>query len=139
MKFYKRLSYGFTLTELLITVAIIGILSSVAYPSYLDYVTRNNRAEAQRELLRMANLMEQYFLDHRSYTTDMTNLGAAADPFITESTLYSIDAEMPSSGLTFVLKATAKSSQATEDSACLTLQVNNIGERTATSAHCWER
>ena len=41
----RKKSFGFTLVEVLITVAIIGILSSVAYPSYVDYVVRANRSE----------------------------------------------------------------------------------------------
>ena len=42
-------SRGFTLLELLITVAVIGIISSIAYPSYVDNISRANRSEAQRE------------------------------------------------------------------------------------------
>lgn len=61
----RRKELGFTLMELLITVAIIGILASVAYPSYTDFVVRSNRSEAQRELMRFANLQEQVFVDRR--------------------------------------------------------------------------
>ena len=45
---------GFTLAELMITVAIVGILSAVAYPSYTSYVSKSNRVEAQRELASIA-------------------------------------------------------------------------------------
>ena len=61
----KNNALGFTLIEVMITVAIIGILASVAYPSYVDFVTRSNRVEALQELTRFANLQEQYFIDHR--------------------------------------------------------------------------
>lgn len=132
----KTKALGFTLIELLITVAIIGILAVVAYPSYTDFVTRSNRSEGQRELLRLANIEEQGFIDFRSYTDDMTDLGMSADPYITESTNYSIDAVTANSGKTFVLTATAKNSQ-TSDTGCTTLTINEIGQKTPTL--CWEK
>ncbi len=129
----KRLS-GFTLVELLIVVAIIGILGAVAYPAYTDHVLRSNRSEGQRELIRLANLQEQYYVDNRAYTSDMTKLGLAADPYITESNIYSIDATLAGGG--FTLKATAKGSQL-KDTSCLTLTITETGAKTPTSG-CWE-
>jgi len=130
----QRSSHGFTLIELLITVAIIGILAGIAYPSYTDFVKRSNRAEAQRELLRLANLQEQFFVDSRSYTADMTDLGMA-DPYITETGNYSIDAVVVNA--TFTLTATAKSSQL-NDTGCLTLTINELGQKNVDSG-CWEK
>lgn len=127
---------GFTLIELLITVAIVGILAGVAYPSYVDYVMRSNRSEAQRELLRYANLQEQVYIDTRSYTNDMTDLGLATDPYVTESGNYSIDAVIANSGSTFVLTATAQNTQA-NDSGCTSLTLNEVGQKTPIL--CWEK
>ncbi len=127
---------GFTLLELLIAVAVIGIIASVAYPSYIDNISRANRSEAQRELLRIASLQEQYFIDHREYTADMTKLGATSDPYITDSGFYSIDAAVV--GVTYTLTATTKGAQITNDSSCLTLSVTDTGKKTATSTSCWE-
>ncbi|MBA6362180.1 MULTISPECIES: type IV pilin protein [unclassified Colwellia] len=127
---------GFTLLELMISVAVVGILASIAYPSYIDNISRANRSEGQRELLRLASLQEQYFIDHRAYTTDMKKLGASADPYITDSGFYSIDAVVV--GVTYTLKATARGTQATNDSSCLTLSVTDSGQKTATSTNCWE-
>lgn len=138
-----NLMKGMTLMELLIAVAIMGILASVAYPSYVDYVVRSNRAEPQRELVRLASLQEQYFIDHRTYTTDMTKLGASASPYITESGKYSIAGVIGASGgvsgVTFTLTATALGSQASSDSSCATLSINETGQKTATSSSCWEK
>lgn len=127
---------GFSLVELLITVAIVAILASVAFPAYTDFVTRSNRTEAQRELLRIANLQEQFYVDSRAYTSDMEKLGLGADPFITENGYYSIDAALANGG--FVLTATARGTQATNDTNCLTLSVSETGKKLPANA-CWEK
>lgn len=59
---------GFTLIELMITVAVIGILAAIAYPSYQDYVKRGRRADAMGELQQAATAMERYFTVNGSYT-----------------------------------------------------------------------
>ena len=58
---------GFTLIELMVTVAIIAILAAVALPSYTAYITRSKLAEATSNLLAMRTKMEQYYQDNRSY------------------------------------------------------------------------
>ncbi len=125
---------GFTLVEVLIAVAIVGILGAIAYPSYVSFVLTSDRTEGQRELLRLANLQEQVFIDRRSYTSDMTQLGMNADPFITESTKYSIDAVTDNNGATYVLTATANGSQV-NDTGCTALTLNEIGLKTPPA--CW--
>jgi type IV pilus assembly protein PilE len=56
---------GFTLVELMVTVAIVAILASISYPSYIQYVIRSNRSEAQQFMLDVANREEEYFLNNR--------------------------------------------------------------------------
>ncbi|MGB0937202.1 MAG: type IV pilin protein [Colwellia sp.] len=129
---------GFTLIEVLITVAIIGIIAGIAFPSYTDFVNRSNRTEGQRELMRLANLQEQYFVDNRTYTTDMTKLGMAADPYLTENGHYSIDSTTQNTGTSFILTATAKGSQATKDTDCTTMTITETGQKGAESTTCWE-
>jgi len=131
---------GVTLIELLIAVAIMGILASVAYPSYVDFVLRSNRAEAQTELLRIANLQEQYYLDQRTYASDMTKLGLGADPFINLNTggNYNFDATVPADGESFVLTATAIGTQLSKDTSCTTFTIDQTGKKDAESTYCWE-
>lgn len=65
----KARQKGFTLVELMITVAIIGILSAVAIPAYNDYVLKGKLSEAFTQLSSVQLRMEQYYQDNRSYGT----------------------------------------------------------------------
>jgi type IV pilus assembly protein PilE len=62
-----RNARGFTIIEILIVVAVIGILSAIAFPSYNNYVMRSKISEAVGNLSDMRAKMEQYFLDNRTY------------------------------------------------------------------------
>jgi type IV pilus assembly protein PilE len=60
---------GFTLIELLIVVAVIGILTAIAYPSYTNYVTRGKRSEGRAALLDAAAKLERFYSDRSRYAT----------------------------------------------------------------------
>lgn len=77
-----NLSKGFTLIELMVVVAIIGILVSVVMPSYRHYVLQSYRNDAQGRLLEIKRLQGDFYRDNRTHTTDLTDLGFATDPFI---------------------------------------------------------
>lgn len=66
---------GFTLIELMIVVAIVGILAGIAYPSYMDHVRKGNRAKAQAFLMDLAQRQQSYLLVHRQYAADLQQLG----------------------------------------------------------------
>lgn len=65
---------GFTLIELMVTVAVVGILSAIAYPSYQNAIIKNRRASAQAHLADIAQREQQYLIDNRSYTDSLTTL-----------------------------------------------------------------
>ena len=128
-----RTACGFTLLELMITVLIVAILAAIAYPSYQSYLARAYRSEAYTALNQWANLQEQYFLDQRHYASDMTNLGAPANPFVTDAGHYRIQAVATATG--FTLTATALDNQLALDSACPTLTLSSDGVRAPEV--CW--
>jgi type IV pilus assembly protein PilE len=66
---------GFTLIELMVVIAIVGILAAVALPSYQQYIVRGHRAAAQSEMMDIANREQQYILSNRIYTATGSDLG----------------------------------------------------------------
>ena len=136
---------GYTLIELMIAVAIVGILAAVVYPSYTDGVNRSRRAEAMTALARIATMQEQYYADHRTYATDMTDLGFSADPYVTENGYYSIDTAAVTAITTdYIITATAAGMQASADGQCTSFSWDYLGQKTAkkgsadNSSECWE-
>lgn len=65
----KSRNGGFTLIEMMIVVAIVGILAAIAYPSYQEYVRRGNRAEARATMMDIAQMQERYFSSNNAYLT----------------------------------------------------------------------
>ncbi len=86
---------GFTLLELMIVVAIVGVLMAVAIPSYLDSVQKARRSDAMSALMDVANRLEQYMLDNNTYTTDLAKIKR---PNPTPEGHYNIKIEAPSGG-----------------------------------------
>lgn len=73
-----RKESGFTLIELMITVAIVGILAAVAYPSYQNAMVKSRRASAQAALSDIAQRQQQFLMDNRAYAYDDASPGTTA-------------------------------------------------------------
>jgi len=135
---------GFTLVELMITVAIIGILAAIAYPSYTQYVQRANRAEARTMLLENAQFLERNFTTANRYdqTSAGTTINSAALPRtqspVNGAAKYNITVAMGAApAQTFTLSA-APTGVMTGDT-CGTLTLTNTGLQGAGGnvADCW--
>lgn len=73
---FKKRIRGFSLLELMITIAIVGILTMVALPSYTTYIERSRRGDGMDLLLRVAAAQQMYHLTNRTYAAAMTDLNA---------------------------------------------------------------
>ena len=71
----RRRAAGFTLVELMIAVAVVAILTSIALPSYALYVKKSRRGETESALMDIAQREQQYLLDARAYAPDTATLG----------------------------------------------------------------
>ncbi len=71
----RRKDAGYTLVEMMIVVALLGIISAVAIPAYTGYVKTGKEAEAKAGLSNIALLEEQYFAANRTYATDLATIG----------------------------------------------------------------
>ena len=129
----KRYQLGFTLIEMMITVAIISILAGIAYPSYVSYVTQANRSEALEALMRIANLQEQYYLDNKAYTKDLTKLGLSTSPYITDHGYYSLASIAATD---YKITATPLGSQLSRDLECPEISISSTGNKTPKD--CWK-
>ncbi len=130
-----RKQLGMTLIELLITVAIVGILAVVAFPSYQAHVARANRAEAQGILMENTQFLERNYTTANRYDQDSAGT-ATALPFTTSpktgTAKYNIAAAYGTSQ-TFTLTATPTGSMTGDD--CGNLTLTNTGVKAP--ADCW--
>jgi type IV pilus assembly protein PilE len=122
---------GFTLIELMVTVAIVAVLAAIAYPSYTSHLRKGRRASAQAYMMDIAQREQQYFTDTRTYALDSggvtaaSALNAPATP-ADLSGYYTIATAAGATTPSFVITATAIGQQAVDGN----LTLDNTGAKT---------
>lgn len=126
---------GFTLIELMIAVAVIGVLAAIAYPSYQQYVLRANRVDAQAVLTETAQFMERYFTTNGTYVGGTLLSSVSPKGASGSAVKYDVDFSAAPSATAFTVRAVPRGSQAGDS--CGTLTLSNTGAQTPATAGCW--
>ncbi len=149
----KKQRLGFTLMELMIVLAIVGILAALAYPSYRDSVRKGNRAEAITALHAISLAQEKWRANNATYATNLTASSTATPPGLglsafapaTGIALYALNITAANVS-SFSAQAEARGNQVNDKAgvvSCTTLTLNqngpNYGTGTPNQAACWGR
>lgn len=142
--------HGFTLMEVMITVAIVAVLAAIAIPNYVQYITRSNRSEARQQLLEGAAFMQRCFTQNNDYRCAVP-AGLAQAP-ATGAPRYNIALATGGAvgSITYTLRATRTPGSAMATDECLNFEVTHDGRRrleeggsvstdATLTARCWER
>ncbi len=122
-----RPSHGFTLIELMIVIAVIGVLAAIALPSFLDSVRKGRRADAINSLAQVQQAQERWRANNSSYTSVLADVPANLSAGVTPAGYYSIAIDAANGvGYTLTAQAVAGTSQAS-DANCSTLRVRMAG------------
>lgn len=128
---------GFTLIELMVVVAIVGILAAIAYPSYQEHVRRTNRAEARGILLEMAQLLERNYTEANSYENFVLPVSQSPRTGTARYTIqFSADTLTRN---TYTLEAVPEGSMAGDACGTLTLTQTGVRGSDGVVAECWQR
>lgn len=123
---------GFTLIELLIAVAVIGILASIAVPSYQNYVKNSRVTDGQSKLMELAGQLERCYTESYDYSKRGDGSACVTLPINSDGGYYQISGSP--SGSSFTLTATHSGTQVKES--CKVLTVNQAG-KTSPDSGCW--
>jgi type IV pilus assembly protein PilE len=137
---------GFSLIELMVTVAIISVLVAIAVPTYIDKVRKSRRTEAKTVLLDLAGREERFFNTNNQYSLLPSDLGygatAAAFPMTVGNGYYTVSVVLnagPPLGYTLSASPVAGSDQA-KDTHCTTFTLQSTGQQTSfpDTTSCWQ-
>ena len=140
----RRLSRGFSLMELMSVLAIVGILSMVAYPSFMQNVRDSRRIDAHVALTRTSQNLERFFATNNTYTIDPTVVGITPLGGVPMSDdgdyVISIAPGGTGIGSSYIVTATAAAdSTQADDAGCTVMTLDSRGQRTPdpVATDCW--
>jgi len=121
---------GFSLIELMVVVAIIGIIAAIAFPAYTEHVRKGRRAGGAACLMQAAQQMERFYTANLTYTGSPASFtcDSATAPFYTV-TRSAVAAR------TYTLQAAPQGAQSADS--CANLTINHLGAKSPTTAGCW--
>ena len=130
---------GLTLVELMVVVAVMAIIATVAYPMYTAQVQKSRRADAKIALQMIATAQERYFTLNGSYAATLSSLDVSADiqGGASDEGHYDITIARPQIDQFTATAATASGGAQASDTACASLTLDHVGTKGATSASCW--
>jgi len=147
-----QLQRGFTLIELMIVIAIVGLIAAIAIPSYNNMVIKSRRGDAKTSLAEISQLQESYYADHNGYALTLADLKLDKRGYTTGGTsvtskegYYSIELKS-SSARSYELWATAQGVQKEQDEECPIFVLSSSGKKSTAKAgtgkekdasHCW--
>jgi type IV pilus assembly protein PilE len=143
----KKVVAGFTLIELMVVLAIMGVLFFVALPAYQNSVIKSNRAAGKGVLLKVMSRQEQYFINNKGYSSTMGGIGLStiyyvnnqADKVGAGDAVYKIELDL---GTTFNGALAIPQNRQTKDSRCMTFAITRTGTKSMTGSatdpqECW--
>lgn len=139
---FKKSNSGFTLVELMIVVLIVGIISVIAVPSYMDMIRSSNRADAKAVLNDVAHRLQRCFTTYSAYNSgDCAVAGSitGGNSVDSEKSYYTVTGVLAAASFDLTALPVAGKTQS-KDSECLSLTLDEAGTRGATgsnTAECW--